>query len=219
MSNTIDAFGFHAGWIWKCYCNKMFFFLCLFIWFSKNLDAQTVKGNTALHYCCLHNKTECLKLLLRAKANAHISKWSYHGCECLHTWLNHQTRWWNTTSFVLHLSRIMNGHNKVTQQCIKSGWRKTWKIDFLIVDEAVLMSKCTWNSSNWRRLMKVLIFYRERERWNSSGRRTKTETHSLWWAGKQTHCILYEGIECYVLYTLTYSHYNISRVGFDYCHN
>uniref|UniRef100_A0A8C1JQN0 Arf-GAP with SH3 domain, ANK repeat and PH domain-containing protein 3 n=1 Tax=Cyprinus carpio TaxID=7962 RepID=A0A8C1JQN0_CYPCA len=37
-----------------------------------NLDAQTVKGNTALHYCCQHNKTECLKLLLRAKANTHI---------------------------------------------------------------------------------------------------------------------------------------------------
>ncbi|XP_058229072.1 arf-GAP with SH3 domain, ANK repeat and PH domain-containing protein 2 isoform X2 [Hemibagrus wyckioides] len=37
-----------------------------------NLDAQTVRGNTALHYCCLHNKTECLKLLLKAKANTHI---------------------------------------------------------------------------------------------------------------------------------------------------
>uniref|UniRef100_A0A672KXE6 Arf-GAP with SH3 domain, ANK repeat and PH domain-containing protein 2-like n=1 Tax=Sinocyclocheilus grahami TaxID=75366 RepID=A0A672KXE6_SINGR len=40
-----------------------------------NLDAQNVKGNTALHYCCQHNKTECLKLLLRAKANTHISEW------------------------------------------------------------------------------------------------------------------------------------------------
>ncbi|XP_036387428.1 arf-GAP with SH3 domain, ANK repeat and PH domain-containing protein 2 [Megalops cyprinoides] len=37
-----------------------------------SLDAQTVRGNTALHYCCLHNKTECLKLLLRAKVNTHI---------------------------------------------------------------------------------------------------------------------------------------------------
>nr|XP_021335526.1 arf-GAP with SH3 domain, ANK repeat and PH domain-containing protein 2 isoform X5 [Danio rerio] len=37
-----------------------------------NLDVQTMKGNTALHYCCQHNKTECLKLLLRAKANTHI---------------------------------------------------------------------------------------------------------------------------------------------------
>nr|XP_055040227.1 arf-GAP with SH3 domain, ANK repeat and PH domain-containing protein 1 isoform X1 [Misgurnus anguillicaudatus] len=37
-----------------------------------NLDAQTMKGNTAVHYCCQHNKTECLKLLLRAKANTHI---------------------------------------------------------------------------------------------------------------------------------------------------
>ncbi|KAJ8259577.1 hypothetical protein GJAV_G00171040 [Gymnothorax javanicus] len=37
-----------------------------------HLDAQTVRGNTALHYCCVHNKTECLKLLLRAKANTHL---------------------------------------------------------------------------------------------------------------------------------------------------
>lgn len=41
---------------------------------SNNLDAQTVRKNTALLYCCLHNKTECLKLLLRAKANTHISE-------------------------------------------------------------------------------------------------------------------------------------------------
>uniref|UniRef100_A0A4W5JX79 Un-named sa1614 n=1 Tax=Hucho hucho TaxID=62062 RepID=A0A4W5JX79_9TELE len=32
-----------------------------------NLDVQTARGNSALHYCCLHNRTECLKLLLRAK--------------------------------------------------------------------------------------------------------------------------------------------------------
>lgn len=49
------------------------FIICL-ISFSNNLDAQTVKGNTALHYCSLHNKTECLKLLLKAKANTLISE-------------------------------------------------------------------------------------------------------------------------------------------------
>ncbi|XP_041422576.1 arf-GAP with SH3 domain, ANK repeat and PH domain-containing protein 1 isoform X3 [Xenopus laevis] len=32
-----------------------------------NLDKQTGKGNTALHYCCLYNKPECLKLLLKGK--------------------------------------------------------------------------------------------------------------------------------------------------------
>ncbi|XP_038659654.1 arf-GAP with SH3 domain, ANK repeat and PH domain-containing protein 1 isoform X1 [Scyliorhinus canicula] len=37
-----------------------------------NLSKQTVKGNTAVHYSCLFNKTECLKLLLRAKANTTI---------------------------------------------------------------------------------------------------------------------------------------------------
>ncbi|MEE6463106.1 hypothetical protein FKM82_005783 [Ascaphus truei] len=32
-----------------------------------NLDKQTGKGNTALHYCCIYNKPECLKLLLKGK--------------------------------------------------------------------------------------------------------------------------------------------------------
>ncbi|XP_069751467.1 arf-GAP with SH3 domain, ANK repeat and PH domain-containing protein 2-like isoform X2 [Narcine bancroftii] len=36
------------------------------------LDAKTTEGNTALHYCCLYNKTECLKLLLKGKANMQI---------------------------------------------------------------------------------------------------------------------------------------------------
>uniref|UniRef100_A0AAX7TF81 Un-named sa1614 n=1 Tax=Astatotilapia calliptera TaxID=8154 RepID=A0AAX7TF81_ASTCA len=30
-----------------------------------NVDTQTSAGNTALHYSCLHNKTDCVKLLLR----------------------------------------------------------------------------------------------------------------------------------------------------------
>ncbi|CAB1325681.1 unnamed protein product, partial [Coregonus sp. 'balchen'] len=34
---------------------------------SGNLDSQTENGNTALHYCCLYEKQECLKLLLRGK--------------------------------------------------------------------------------------------------------------------------------------------------------
>ncbi|XP_075208977.1 arf-GAP with SH3 domain, ANK repeat and PH domain-containing protein 1 isoform X3 [Anomaloglossus baeobatrachus] len=32
-----------------------------------NLDKPTGKGQTALHYCCIYNKPECLKLLLRGK--------------------------------------------------------------------------------------------------------------------------------------------------------
>uniref|UniRef100_A0A3Q2ZJ36 ArfGAP with SH3 domain, ankyrin repeat and PH domain 2b n=1 Tax=Kryptolebias marmoratus TaxID=37003 RepID=A0A3Q2ZJ36_KRYMA len=36
---------------------------------SGNLDKQTVRGSTALHYCCLMNNSECLKLLLRGKAS------------------------------------------------------------------------------------------------------------------------------------------------------
>lgn len=41
---------------------------------SLNLDKQTVKGSTALHYCCLTDNSECLKLLLRGKASIEIGK-------------------------------------------------------------------------------------------------------------------------------------------------
>uniref|UniRef100_A0A8C7R001 ArfGAP with SH3 domain, ankyrin repeat and PH domain 1 n=1 Tax=Oncorhynchus mykiss TaxID=8022 RepID=A0A8C7R001_ONCMY len=37
---------------------------------SGNLDKQTEWGNTALHYCCMYEKHECLKLLLRGKPQA-----------------------------------------------------------------------------------------------------------------------------------------------------
>uniref|UniRef100_A0A667Y5N6 ArfGAP with SH3 domain, ankyrin repeat and PH domain 2b n=1 Tax=Myripristis murdjan TaxID=586833 RepID=A0A667Y5N6_9TELE len=36
---------------------------------SGNLDKQTARGSTALHYCCLTDNSECLKLLLRGKAS------------------------------------------------------------------------------------------------------------------------------------------------------
>uniref|UniRef100_A0A8C5TT82 ArfGAP with SH3 domain, ankyrin repeat and PH domain 2 n=1 Tax=Malurus cyaneus samueli TaxID=2593467 RepID=A0A8C5TT82_9PASS len=41
---------------------------------SGNLDKQTCKGSTALHYCCLTDNVECLKLLLRGKASIEIGK-------------------------------------------------------------------------------------------------------------------------------------------------
>ncbi|XP_034548439.1 arf-GAP with SH3 domain, ANK repeat and PH domain-containing protein 2 [Notolabrus celidotus] len=37
-----------------------------------NVDVQTSAGNTALHYSCLHNKSDCVRLLLRARASTHI---------------------------------------------------------------------------------------------------------------------------------------------------
>ncbi|XP_076834078.1 arf-GAP with SH3 domain, ANK repeat and PH domain-containing protein 2a isoform X8 [Brachyhypopomus gauderio] len=40
---------------------------------SVNLDKQTAKGSTALHYCCLTDNSECLKLLLRGKAAIDIA--------------------------------------------------------------------------------------------------------------------------------------------------
>uniref|UniRef100_A0A4W3HWL6 ArfGAP with SH3 domain, ankyrin repeat and PH domain 2a n=1 Tax=Callorhinchus milii TaxID=7868 RepID=A0A4W3HWL6_CALMI len=40
---------------------------------SGNLDKQTAKGSTALHYCCLNDNLECLKLLLRGKASIDIA--------------------------------------------------------------------------------------------------------------------------------------------------
>lgn len=64
-----------AYWISACKWSSSYLPFHLVFSFSNNLDVQTMKGNTALHYCCQHNKTECLKLLLRAKANTHISEW------------------------------------------------------------------------------------------------------------------------------------------------
>ncbi|XP_078145506.1 arf-GAP with SH3 domain, ANK repeat and PH domain-containing protein 2a [Centroberyx gerrardi] len=40
---------------------------------SVNLDKQTAKGSTALHYCCLTDNSECLKLLLRGKASIEMA--------------------------------------------------------------------------------------------------------------------------------------------------
>ncbi|NXG24579.1 ASAP1 protein, partial [Grallaria varia] len=40
---------------------------------SRSLAQQTVEGNTPLHYCCSHNKPECVKLLLKAKASTTIT--------------------------------------------------------------------------------------------------------------------------------------------------
>ncbi|CAK6977120.1 arf-GAP with SH3 domain%2C ANK repeat and PH domain-containing protein 2b, partial [Scomber scombrus] len=40
---------------------------------SGNLDNQTARGSTALHYCCLTDNSECLKLLLRGKASVSIT--------------------------------------------------------------------------------------------------------------------------------------------------
>ncbi|XP_060756038.1 arf-GAP with SH3 domain, ANK repeat and PH domain-containing protein 1 isoform X2 [Neoarius graeffei] len=40
---------------------------------SGNLDKQTERGNTALHYCCIYEKHECLKLLLRGKPATDIT--------------------------------------------------------------------------------------------------------------------------------------------------
>ncbi|NWS72646.1 ASAP1 protein, partial [Crotophaga sulcirostris] len=40
---------------------------------SRSLEKQTEDGNAPLHYCCSHNKPECVKLLLKAKANITIA--------------------------------------------------------------------------------------------------------------------------------------------------
>ncbi|XP_076207770.1 arf-GAP with SH3 domain, ANK repeat and PH domain-containing protein 1-like [Aptenodytes patagonicus] len=40
---------------------------------SGSLAKRTAEGNTPLHYCCSHNKPECVKLLLKAKANIAIT--------------------------------------------------------------------------------------------------------------------------------------------------
>uniref|UniRef100_A0A8C4JQQ8 ASAP1 protein n=1 Tax=Dromaius novaehollandiae TaxID=8790 RepID=A0A8C4JQQ8_DRONO len=40
---------------------------------SGSLAKQTAKGNTPLHYCCSHNKPDCVKLLLKAKTSIAIT--------------------------------------------------------------------------------------------------------------------------------------------------
>ncbi|NXU26613.1 ASAP1 protein, partial [Thalassarche chlororhynchos] len=40
---------------------------------SGSLAKRTAEGNTPLHYCCSHNKPECVKLLLKAKASITIT--------------------------------------------------------------------------------------------------------------------------------------------------
>ncbi|PKU44152.1 arf-gap with sh3 ank repeat and ph domain-containing protein 1-like [Limosa lapponica baueri] len=40
---------------------------------SGSLAKRTSEGNTPLHYCCSHNKPECVKLLLKAKADVAIT--------------------------------------------------------------------------------------------------------------------------------------------------
>ncbi|XP_032874877.1 arf-GAP with SH3 domain, ANK repeat and PH domain-containing protein 1 isoform X1 [Amblyraja radiata] len=39
---------------------------------SGNLDKQTTKGNTVVHYCCMLDKVECLKLILRGKPSLNL---------------------------------------------------------------------------------------------------------------------------------------------------
>lgn len=57
----------HVQYVCACVCE------C-----SGTLDKQTAKGSTALHYCCLTDNSECMKLLLRGKASGTISKSSYN---------------------------------------------------------------------------------------------------------------------------------------------
>lgn len=42
---------------------------------SGNLDKQTALGNTALHYCSMYSKPECLKLLLRSKPTVDVGEY------------------------------------------------------------------------------------------------------------------------------------------------
>uniref|UniRef100_A0A8C4QK55 ArfGAP with SH3 domain, ankyrin repeat and PH domain 2a n=1 Tax=Eptatretus burgeri TaxID=7764 RepID=A0A8C4QK55_EPTBU len=42
----------------------------------RNLNKQTVKGHTALHFSCEHDKPDCLKLLLRSKADMNIENFA-----------------------------------------------------------------------------------------------------------------------------------------------
>lgn len=60
--------------IFKRFLENYLYFFLLSCFFSLNLDKQTTKGSTALHYCCLTDNSECLKLLLRGKASIDIGE-------------------------------------------------------------------------------------------------------------------------------------------------
>uniref|UniRef100_A0A8C7F3B2 ArfGAP with SH3 domain, ankyrin repeat and PH domain 2a n=1 Tax=Oncorhynchus kisutch TaxID=8019 RepID=A0A8C7F3B2_ONCKI len=57
---------------------------------SVNLDKQTTKGSTALHYCCLTDNMECLKLLLRGKASIDIA---INHCQCFNVHVHVEYEW------------------------------------------------------------------------------------------------------------------------------
>uniref|UniRef100_A0AAY5EE11 ArfGAP with SH3 domain, ankyrin repeat and PH domain 1b n=1 Tax=Electrophorus electricus TaxID=8005 RepID=A0AAY5EE11_ELEEL len=60
---------------------------------SGNLDKQTERGNTALHYCCMYEKYECLKLLLRGKPATDISESLSHTHTHTHTHTENNSHW------------------------------------------------------------------------------------------------------------------------------
>uniref|UniRef100_A0A671YJ50 Arf-GAP with SH3 domain, ANK repeat and PH domain-containing protein 2-like n=1 Tax=Sparus aurata TaxID=8175 RepID=A0A671YJ50_SPAAU len=47
-----------------------------------NVDVQTSAGNTALHYSCLHNKSDCVRLLLRARRRSNCNCVCVCVCVC-----------------------------------------------------------------------------------------------------------------------------------------
>uniref|UniRef100_A0A8C9VEE7 ArfGAP with SH3 domain, ankyrin repeat and PH domain 2a n=1 Tax=Scleropages formosus TaxID=113540 RepID=A0A8C9VEE7_SCLFO len=59
---------------------------------SANLDKQTAKGSTALHYCCLTDNSECLKLLLRGKATIEIRNQALAGKFNAHVHVEYEWR-------------------------------------------------------------------------------------------------------------------------------
>uniref|UniRef100_A0AAQ4RXB4 ArfGAP with SH3 domain, ankyrin repeat and PH domain 1b n=1 Tax=Gasterosteus aculeatus aculeatus TaxID=481459 RepID=A0AAQ4RXB4_GASAC len=67
---------------------------------SGNLDKQTEWGNTALHYCSMYEKPECLKLLLRGKPATDISQSPSpvdvlltHCCVCFNPHIHVEYEW------------------------------------------------------------------------------------------------------------------------------
>lgn len=74
--SRLDQYTTGLGQLSRNKCIDMSLTMCVHVgaWFSANLDKQTDRGSTALHYCCLTDNSECLKLLLRGKASVSIGK-------------------------------------------------------------------------------------------------------------------------------------------------
>uniref|UniRef100_A0A3Q3K630 ArfGAP with SH3 domain, ankyrin repeat and PH domain 2b n=1 Tax=Monopterus albus TaxID=43700 RepID=A0A3Q3K630_MONAL len=96
-----------------------------------NLDKQTARGSTALHYCCLIDNSECLKLLLRGKASVSIANDAgetpldiarrLRHTQCEETWMRHLEMFRMCSSVCVPPQPIPNRREERPVSCFMPG--------------------------------------------------------------------------------------------------